>query len=81
MSQPTDGGFRSRDGGMSRVSALAEKARYAVITEESLEEIFDQKMLHAALYTQVDDVEMAFTSYMILSTLTAIRDELQRRIA
>jgi hypothetical protein len=45
-----------------------------------LKEIFDDKMLAAALYCQSTDKELAFTARMILSTLTAIRDELQRRM-
>jgi hypothetical protein len=45
-----------------------------------LSEVFDEKMLHAALYCQSSDKQMAFTARMILSTLTAVRDELKRRM-
>jgi hypothetical protein len=45
-----------------------------------LREVFDERILNAALYTQSTDSEMAFTARMVLSALTAVRDELQRRM-
>jgi hypothetical protein len=51
------------------------------LTKEILSEVFDDKILNAALYAQSTDKEMAFTARMILSTLTAVREELRRRTA
>jgi len=50
------------------------------ITQKMLREVFDQRMLHAALCAQSSDKEMAFTAKMVLSTLTAVRNELKRRM-
>jgi hypothetical protein len=62
------------------VSSLAEEARYAVVTEEVLDEIFNSRVLHSSLFSTVEDEDMAFTAKMVLSALLAVREELKRRI-
>ena len=51
------------------------------INQKLLREVFDQRMLNASLFAQSTDEEMAFTARMVLSALSAVRDELKRRIS
>jgi hypothetical protein len=63
-----------------KVSALAKEAVYGVITEETIHEIFDRRMLTADLLTHSSDKQEAFAAFLVLQTLKAIREELEGRI-
>ena len=81
MPQQSDFGFWPKvDGNVVRVSSLAEEARYGIITEETLEEIFDNRMLAADVCSRSSEPDMAFTAKIVLRTLLSIREELQGRI-
>lgn len=83
MSQQGDLGFWPKNDGVTphRVSSLAKKARYGVITDAILEEIFAKRMLTAGLLTRARDKKEAFWASLVLHTLTSIREELEGRIS
>lgn len=51
------------------------------ITKKLLREVFEQRMLYADLLTRSSDEETAFMAKMVLAALTAVRDDLKRRIS
>jgi hypothetical protein len=54
--------------------------KYPHLTQELIAEVFDQRILNASMYTLAKDADMAFTAKMVLSTLMAVRDELNGRM-
>jgi hypothetical protein len=65
---------------VKRVSALAEKAVYGVITPEILEGIFYTRILTADLISRSSDRQMAFEGTLIRNTLETIKAEFQELI-
>lgn len=76
----SDFGFWPANDGV-RVSSLAEEARYGVITDETLSDLFDNRMLVADLLSHSADPQEAFWASLVLQTLSEIRKELKRRIS
>lgn len=81
MPQQSDFGFWPKVDGNVRVSSLAEEARYGVITDETLSDLFDKRMLVADLLRHSDDAQEAFWASLVLQTLSEIRKELKERIS
>lgn len=82
---PQQGDFFSRpaNDGVRYILTTDVRKRHelsAILTEEVLNEIFDQKILTAALLCQVKDKHEAWAARLVLSTLTAIRDDIKRRM-
>lgn len=83
MSQQSDFGFWPKNDGITRqrVSELAVGARYGVITDETLSDMFDKRMLVADLLSHSTDAKEAFWASLVLQTLSEIRKELEGRIS
>lgn len=64
-----------------RVSALAAKAEYGVITEEIVEEICSKRMLAADFLSRVDEDRTSHAAKMVLLTVEGIRNELRELIS
>lgn len=64
-----------------RVSNLASKAEYGVITHEIVEEICDRRMLAADFLSWVDDDRTSHAAKMVLLTVEGIRNELMELIS
>lgn len=65
---------------MSKVSnlRLKERRRYAIVTPEVVEEIFNRRLLAADLLARVDDRETSHAAKMVRLTLEAVRAEIER---
>lgn len=74
MPEQSDFGFWKKDDGSSLGPLRPE------LNAKMLREIFDDRLLNAALYTQSTDTEVAFTARMVLGALTAVQNELKRRM-
>jgi hypothetical protein len=64
-----------------RVSNLASKAVYGVITPETVDDIFNRRLLAADLLSRTQDRRVAHAATMVRTTLEAVRDELLETIA
>lgn len=71
MPEQSDFGFWKKNDGVPLRPELNAKM---------LREIFDDRILNAALFTQSSDAEVAFTARMVLGALTAVQNELKRRM-
>jgi hypothetical protein len=64
-----------------RVSNLAVKAVYGVITPETVEAICNRRLLAADLLSRVDDDRTAHAAKMVRETVLGIREELMGLIS
>lgn len=65
---------------MHRVSSLASKAVYGVITPEIVEEIFERRLLAADLLSRVDDKRTSHAAKMVRTALEGVRSEIEELI-
>jgi hypothetical protein len=66
-----------------RASKLVEdgpRPRYAILTEEMLEEMFSTRLLAASLLARADP-ETAFMAGMVYRTLISVKEELEELIS
>jgi len=59
-----------------RVSALAEKAVYGVITPDTVRQICQDRLLYADLLSRAKDSETSHAAKMVRATVEAIEAEL-----
>jgi hypothetical protein len=63
-----------------RVSPLASKRVYGVITLDTLDEIFTRRLLAADLLSRVEERRISHAAKMVRTTLEEVRSELKELI-
>lgn len=64
-----------------RVSSVSPRVEYGIVTRETIDDIFNQRLLAADLLSRTHDRCTAHAASMVRTTLEAVRDELMETVA
>lgn len=66
---------------VARVSEIPRRVEYGIVTRETVDDIFNRRLLAADLLSRTQDRRVAHAATMVRTTLEAVRDELLETIA